>query len=53
MPTVIAHHNVKDTKRWLASPNRKEFSEPLGVTSQRQFVDPQNPNRVPGTSRAR
>jgi hypothetical protein len=46
MPTVIAHHNVKDTKHWLASPRRKEFLEPLGVTSIRTFVDPQDPNRV-------
>lgn len=46
MPTVIVHHNVKDTKHWLASPKRKEFLEPLGMTSHRLFVDPQNPNRV-------
>jgi hypothetical protein len=46
MPTVIAHHNVKDTEHWLASPRRKEFLEPLGVTSIRTFVDPQDPNRV-------
>jgi hypothetical protein len=46
MPTVIAHHDVKDTKHWLASPKRKEFLEPLGITSHRTFVDPQNPNRV-------
>jgi len=46
MPTVIVHHNVKDTKHWLASPKRKELLEPLGITSHRLFVDPQNPNRV-------
>ncbi len=46
MPTVIAHHDVKDKDRWLASPKRKEFLEPLGVTNIRTFVDPQNPTRV-------
>ena len=46
MPTVIVHHNVKDTKHWLASPKRKELAEPLDITSHRLFVDPQNPNRV-------
>ena len=46
MPTVIAHHEVKDSKKWLASPNRKKFFGPLGVTGIREFVDPQNPNRV-------
>jgi hypothetical protein len=46
MPTVIVHHNVKDTRHWLASPKRKEFLEPLGITSHRTFVDPQNPSRV-------
>jgi len=33
MPTVIAHHNVKDTEHWLASPRRMEFLEPFGVTA--------------------
>ena len=46
MPTVIAHHNVKDTKHWLASPKREEFFAPLGVTNIRTFVDPQNPTQV-------
>ena len=46
MPTVIAHHEVKDSKKWLASPNRKKFFGPPGVTGIREFVDPQNPNRV-------
>ena len=46
MPTVIAHHDVKDTDHWLASPKREEFFGPLGVTNIRTFVDPQNPNRV-------
>ncbi len=46
MPTVIGHHNVKDTKHWLASPKREEFFGPLGVTNIRTFVDPQNPTRV-------
>jgi hypothetical protein len=46
MPTVMAHHDVKDTKHWLASPRRKEVFEPIGVTNIRTFVDPQRPNRV-------
>jgi hypothetical protein len=46
MPTVIAHHDVKDTEHWLASPKREEVFAPLGVTNIRTFVDPQNPARV-------
>ena len=46
MPTVIAHHDVKDTDHWLASPKREEFFGPLGVTNIRTFVDPSNPTRV-------
>jgi hypothetical protein len=46
MPTVIAHHEVKDRDHWLASPKREEFFGPLGVTNIRTFVDPQNPTRV-------
>jgi hypothetical protein len=43
---VFAHHDVKDTDHWLASPKREEFFGPLGVTNIRTFVDPENPNRV-------
>ena len=32
MPTVIAHHDVKDKDHWLASPKREEFFGPHGVT---------------------
>jgi hypothetical protein len=46
MPTVIAHHDVKDKDHWLASPKPKEAFAPLGVTNIRTFVDPQNPTRV-------
>lgn len=46
MPTIIGHHDVKDTKHWLASPNRQKFFGKLGVTGIREFVDPQNPSRV-------
>jgi len=46
MPTVIAHHDVKDKEHWLASPRREEVFGPLGVTNIRTFVDPQNPTRV-------
>jgi len=46
MPTVVAYHDVKDTDRWLASPQREEFFGPLGVSNIRTFTDPQNSNRV-------
>jgi hypothetical protein len=46
MPTIIGHHDVKDTEHWLASPRREEFFGPLGVTNIRTFVDPQNPSHV-------
>ena len=46
MPTVIGHHNVKDTDHWLASPKREEFFGPLGVTNIRTFVSPQNRSQV-------
>jgi hypothetical protein len=46
MPTVIGHHDVKDTDHWLASPKREELFGPLGVTNIRTFVDPTNRTRV-------
>ena len=46
MPTIIAHHDVKDAKHWLASSKRQEFFGPLGISNIRTFVDPQNPTRV-------
>ncbi|HTP15613.1 MAG TPA: hypothetical protein VMK13_07220 [Streptosporangiaceae bacterium] len=46
MPTVIAHHDVRDKDHWLASPKREEVFGPLGVTNIRTFVDPQNPTQV-------
>jgi len=46
MPTVMAHHNVKDKDHWLNSPKREEFFGPLGVTNIRTFIDPENPTRV-------
>ena len=46
MPTVMAHHDVKDRDHWLASPRREEFFGPLGVSNIRTFVDPGNPTRV-------
>ncbi len=46
MPTVIGHHDVKDTKHWLASPKRAEFFGPLGITNIRTFVDPENSTHV-------
>jgi len=46
MPTIVAHHNIKDKAHWLTSPKRKELFGPLGITNIRTFVDPQNPTRV-------
>jgi len=46
MPTVVAHHDVKDTDHWLTSPKREEVFGPLGVTNIRTFVDPQNRSQV-------
>jgi DNA-binding NtrC family response regulator len=46
MPTVIGYHDVKDQKHWLTSPMRKKFFGPLGITTIRTFIDPQNPKRV-------
>ncbi len=46
MPTVIGHHDVRDTDHWLASPKREELFGPLGVTNIRTFVDPQNRTHV-------
>src|SRR6266516_6938127 len=46
VPTVIAHHDVKDKDHWLASPKREEVFGRLGVTNSRTFVDPEKPTRV-------
>ena len=46
MPTIVAHHDVKDKDHWLSSPKREEVFGPLGVTNIRTFVDPENPTRV-------
>ena len=46
MPTIIGHHDVKDTQHWLTSPRREEFFGPLGVTGIKTLLDPQNPNRA-------
>ena len=46
MPTVIGHHDVKDTDHWLASPKREEVFGPLGVTNIRTFVNPANRTQV-------
>lgn len=46
MPTVVVHHDVKDTDHWLSSPQREELFGPLGVSNIRTFVDPQNPTHV-------
>jgi hypothetical protein len=46
MPTVLAHHSIKDQAHWLSSPKRKELFGPLGITNIRTFVDPQDPTRA-------
>jgi hypothetical protein len=46
MPTIIGHHNVKDTEHWLASSRREEFFGSLGITNIRTFVDPQDATHV-------
>jgi hypothetical protein len=46
MPTMVAHHDVKDVAHWLASPKRAEVFAPVGVTNIRTFTDPRNPNHV-------
>jgi hypothetical protein len=46
MPTVIGHHDVKDTEHWLASPKRDEVFGPLGITNIRTFVSPDDPKKV-------
>jgi hypothetical protein len=46
VPTIFGYHDVRDTDHWLASPKREEFFGPLGVTSIRTFVDPENRTRV-------
>ena len=46
MPTIVAHHKVKDSKHWLASPKRSQFFGPLGVTNIRMFINPQDATSV-------
>lgn len=46
MPTVIAHHEIKDTQHWLSSPKREEVLGPLGASNIRTFVNRGNPQQV-------
>jgi hypothetical protein len=46
MTTVMAYHDVKDVKHWLASKLRGEVFASIGVTSIRTFVAPNVQNRV-------
>lgn len=46
MPTVIAHHDIKDKDHWLSSNKREELFGKLGITNIRTFVDPANATRV-------
>jgi hypothetical protein len=43
--TVIAVHEINDSKHWLASPKREELFGPLGIST-RTFLDPENPTRA-------
>jgi hypothetical protein len=43
--TLVITHEVDDVDHWLASPRRREFFGPLGITA-RTFVDPAKSNRV-------
>jgi hypothetical protein len=45
VPTLVVFHEVDDVDHWLASPKRKEFFGPLGMTA-RTFRDPAGSNRV-------
>ena len=46
MPTIMGHHDVKDTEHWLASPKREQVFGPLGVSNIRTFVHPDDPKKV-------
>jgi hypothetical protein len=45
MTTLFVIHEVDDVDHWLASPKRREFFGPKGLTA-RTFVDPSGSNRV-------
>ena len=46
MPTIMGHHDVKDTEHWLSSPKREQVFGPLGVSNIRTFVSPDDPKKV-------
>lgn len=47
MPTVIGHHDISMPKEhWLSSRKREELFGPLGITTIRTFVSPDDPTRV-------
>jgi hypothetical protein len=46
VPTIIAHHDIDDVERWLASPKRDELFGSLGITNVRTFVAPQSQTQV-------
>lgn len=46
MPTLVAHHDVKDVEHWLASSKRAEIFGKMGVENIRTFVDPTNSSHV-------
>jgi len=46
VPTIMGHHDVKDTEHWLSSPKREQVFGPLGVSNIRTFVSPDDPKKV-------
>jgi hypothetical protein len=45
MTTLMITHDVDDVEHWLASPTRKEFFGPRGISA-RPFVDSDRSNHV-------
>ena len=41
MPTIVVHHDIDDTERWLASPKREELFGPLGIARTQWATDGQ------------
>ena len=47
MPAVLVYHDIsKSAEHWLTSPKREEVFGPIGVTSIRTFVHPQDSTKV-------
>ena len=47
MPAVLVYHDIsKSAEHWLTSSKREEVFGPIGVTSIRTFVHPQDSTKV-------